>query len=274
MVGNMAIRRDVPIPYYYQLFQVLQREIQVGAWRANVAIPSEHELCQKFDVSRTVVRQALGELASKGLLYRIKGKGTFVAPAKLQERFVQRSSGFYHEMTNRGFSVRSSVLEQRRVDPPPIVRERLCLAEASSTIKIERLRYVDEEPMQLVTTYLPADLCPDVVTADLTTGSLYDLLRSRYGLLVASGTRILESVAAQRPVSTLLGVSNGAPLFRMESVSLMQDGQPLEYYVAWHRGDRTKLEIQTVVGPEMPGGRQSLIAAQAGAGPAGECGNV
>jgi GntR family transcriptional regulator len=114
---------------------------------------------------------------------------------------------------------------------------------------------VDEDPIQLVTTYLPAELCPDVAEADLTRGSLYDLLNDRYGLVVASGTRLLEAVAAQRPVSTLLGVKKGAPLFRMESVSYLQDGRPLEYYIAWHRGDRTKLEIQTVVGPDVPAGR-------------------
>ncbi len=248
MPVEVSIRRDVPIPYYYQLIQVLQSEIQAGSWPPNAAIPSEHELCRTFSVSRTVVRQALGELVTKGLLYRVKGKGTFVTPAKLKERFIQRSDGFYREMTGRGFSVRSSVLEQRVVEAPPNVRDHLRLAERSPTIKIERLRFVDDEPMQLVTTYIPCDLCPDLAAADLTAGSLYELLRTRYGLAVFSGVRVLEAVAAQRPISALLGVNKGAPLFRMESVSYLQDGRPLEYYVAWHRGDRSKFEIEVVAG--------------------------
>jgi GntR family transcriptional regulator len=248
MAVDVSIRRDVPIPYYYQLIQVLQSEIHAGSWPPNAAIPSEHELCRMFNVSRTVVRQALGELVAKGLLYRVKGKGTFVTPSKLKERFIQRSDGFYREMTSRGFTVRSSVLEQRIVEPPANVRDQLRLAQNSSTLKLERLRFVDEEPIQLVTTYIPSDLCPDLVTADLTTGSLYDMLRSRYGLAVASGVRVLEAVAAQRPVSTLLGLNKGAPLFKMESVSYLQDGRPLEYYVAWHRGDRSKFEIEVVSG--------------------------
>ena len=254
-VSDVTIRRDIPIPYYYQLIQVLQSAIQEGTWPVHAAIPSEHELCRQYSISRTVVRQALRELETKGLLYRVKGKGTFVAPTKLQERFVQRSSGFFHEMTSKGFTVRSSVLEQRVVPAPSAVSEYLHLAEGAATIKVERLRFVEEDPIQLVTTYLPAELCPDVAEADLTSGSLYDLLKERYGLVVASGTRLLEAVAAQRPVSTLLGVKKGAPLFRMESVSYLPDGRPLEYYVAWHRGDRTKLEIQTVVGPDMSADR-------------------
>ncbi len=250
MAVDVSIRRDVPIPYYYQLIQVLQGEIQAGSWPVNAAIPSEHELCRMFSVSRTVVRQALGELVTKGLLYRVKGKGTFVAPAKLNEAFIQRSDGFYREMTSRGFSVRSSVLEQRVVEPPPNVQDYLRLAGTSPTIKIERLRFVDEEPMQIATTYIPYDLCPDLVAADLTTGSLYELLRTRYGLAVASGRRVLEAVPAQRPISTLLGVSKGAPLFKMESISYLRDGEPLEYYVAWHRGDRSKFEIEMIVGAD------------------------
>lgn len=248
MAVDVSIRRDVPIPYYYQLIQVLQSEIHAGSWLPNAAIPSEHELCRMFNVSRTVVRQALGELVAKGLLYRVKGKGTFVTPSKLKEGFIQRSDGFYREMTSLGFSVRSSVLEQRIVEPPSNVRDQLRLAESGSTIKIQRLRFVDEEPLQLVTTYMPCELCPDLVTADLTTGSLYELLRTRYGLAVSSGVRVLEAVAAQRPVCTLLGVNKGAPLFKMESVSYLQDGRPLEYYVAWHRGDRCKFEIEVVAG--------------------------
>jgi GntR family transcriptional regulator len=244
------IRRDLPIPFYYQLIQLLAKEIEGGSWSAGSLIPSEHDLCAAYGVSRTVVRQALAELANMGLLYRVKGKGTFVAQRKLQEKFIQRAEGFYDEMTSRGFDVRSSVREQRVVDPPVHVRESLLLPEGGRTIKLDRLRFVNDEPIQFVTTYLPLELCPDVVTADLSTGSLYALLRDRYGLSVASGLRTLEAVAAQRPIAVLLEVPKGAPLFRVESTSYLADGRPFEYYEGWHRGDRSKFEIQTVVSGE------------------------
>ena len=120
-VVDRAIRRDVPIPYYYQLMQLLSEEIQSGSRPADALIPSEHELCALYGVSRTVVRQALGELVADGLLYRVKGKGTYVTRRKLEEKFIQRSDGFYREMTNRGFAVSSTVLDQRRMAPPPHV---------------------------------------------------------------------------------------------------------------------------------------------------------
>lgn len=247
MATDTTIRRDVPIPYYFQLMQLLQSQVESGVWVVDAPIPSENELCAAYKVSRTVVRQALGELAAKGVLYRVKGKGTFVAPRKLQEKFIQRADGFYHDMTSRGFTVTSSVTEQCTVDPSPNIRQALALPERALTIKIDRVRFVDGEPMQFVTTYIPYDLCPDLLTSDLSSGSLYELLREHYGLAVASGTRYLEAVTARRPVTTLLGVSKGTPLFKMESISYLSDGRPLEYYEAWHRGDRSKFEIELVM---------------------------
>jgi GntR family transcriptional regulator len=223
-------------------------EIRRGSWPTSSAIPSEHELCATYAVSRTVVRQALGELVTKGLLYRVKGKGTFVAPRKLGEKFIQRSDGFYREMTSKGLSVRSVVRDQRVVVLPVELRDRLALLDGQEAVRIERLRFVDDAPMQLVTTYIPRHLCPGLESADLTAGSLYDLLRQRYGLVVASGSRTLEAVSAQRPISSLLQVPKGAALFRMESISYLSDGRPLEYYEAWHRGDRTKFEIEVASG--------------------------
>ena len=242
--SGSGIRRDIPIPYYYQLIQLLEDEIQAGTFSNEVPIPSEHDLCATYDVSRTVVRQALGDLASRGLLYRIKGKGTFVAPRKLDERFVQRADGFYHDMTSRGFTVTTSVLEQAVVVPAPHVRQELGLREQDRVIKIDRLRSVNGNVLLFVQTFVPYDLCPTLVDTDVSTGSLYSALREQAGLTVATGTRNVEAVLALPPLTTLLDVRKGAALLKIESISYLPDRQPLEYYEAWHRGDRSKIEIE------------------------------
>ena len=245
-ITDSRIRRDVPIPYYYQLMQLLQEEIEGGTWSTRDPIPSEHELCDLYGVSRTVVRQALGALVANGLLYRVKGKGTFVAPHKLEEKFIQRSDGFFREMTSRGLSVTSAVLVQEVTLPPPHVRHQLQLRDGEQTVRIDRLRSVEGQVLLFVQTYIPYELCPDLLTADLATGSLYALLRERHGLSVASGKRTVEAVLAHPPISTLLEVRKGAPLLKIESVSYLADGRPLEYYEAWHRADRSKFEIEMV----------------------------
>lgn len=247
-VTDRAIRRDLPIPYYFQLLELLRERILSGALAADSPIPSEHELCATYSLSRTVVRQALGELVADGLLYRVKGKGTYVAPRKLEEKFIQRSDGFYREMTRRGYTVTTAVLEQRILPAPAHIRQQLQLGDGARTIKVDRLRSVDGQVLLYVQTYISHDLCPGLIDADLANGSLYAVLRERYGLAVASGRRTVEAVPASRPLTTLLSVARGAPLLKIESVSFLPDGRPLEYYEAWHRADRSKFEIEVVAG--------------------------
>jgi DNA-binding GntR family transcriptional regulator len=242
-----TIHRDVPIPYYYQLIQLLREDILSGALAADTMIPSEHNLCASYGVSRTVVRQALGELVAEGLLYRVKGKGTFVARRKLEEKFIQRSDGFFREMTSRGYKVESRVLEQAAVIPPPHVRNALRLKAGERTIKIDRLRSVDGEILLFVETYIPEHLCPALVDVDLSNCSLYGVLRDRYNLVVASGRRTVEAVGAHAALARLLHIEKGAPLLKVESISYLADATPLEYYEAWHRGRRSKFEIEVVI---------------------------
>ena len=74
-----AIDRDVPIPLYYQIKQLIKERISNGALKPGDKLPAEDELCEVFAVSRTPVRQALTELVHEGLLIRIHGRGTFIA---------------------------------------------------------------------------------------------------------------------------------------------------------------------------------------------------
>jgi len=222
-------------------------------------MPSEHELCATYSVSRTVVRQALGELAAHGFVYRVKGKGTFVAPHKVEEHFVQRTDGFYHDMTSRGHTVTTRVLEQTVVLPAPYVRRCLQLGDFEQTLKIDRLRSVDGIVLIFVQTYLPLKLCPAILEVDLTQRSLYAALQELYGLRVASGTRTMEAVSARSSAAHLLDVQKGVPLLKIESISYLEDGQPIEYYEAWHRGDRSKIEIEIAPGM-VENGRTSSLA--------------
>ena len=75
---TVRINREVPIPYYYQLEGLLRQQISTGRWRGDEQTPSEKQLCELYSVSRTTVRLAIGHLVTEGLLYHIKGKGTFV----------------------------------------------------------------------------------------------------------------------------------------------------------------------------------------------------
>ena len=250
-VGGVIDRRS-PVPYYHQLKELLREEIESGRWPAGMQIPSEPELCRTLDVSRTVVRQALGALEHERLLRRRKGLGTFVAEPKIRGRLVQSLTGFHDDMLAQGRVPRTIVLGQDRVRANRKVAEQLGVGIGTLVVAIERVRSVDDEPIVLVITYLPADLVPGLEAIDLTDRSLYQTLAESFDLHIDRGRRSLESIAASDDVALRLEVEEGEPVLFLSSVTFLADGRAIEYYEAWHRGDRSVLEVELVRQPNEP----------------------
>jgi len=246
IADKVHINRQIPLPYYYQLEEILREEIESGKWLVDQKIPSEAELCEAFNVSRTVVRQAISELVAKGLLYRRKGKGTFVAKPKINESLIQNLTGFYEDMVARGLTPVTQVLAQKTSPASKKVAEKLGIPEGTPVIEIERLRSVNDQPIVLVTTYLPYELCTGLLQEDLTNQSLYHLLEYKYDLRIARGRRTIEAVAANEREAHLLQVKRNAPLVLLDSVSYLEDGRPIEYFHALHRGDRARFEVELI----------------------------
>lgn len=254
------IDRSSPVPFYFQLKKVLSEEISSGRWAPGERIPSEPHLCGHFDISRTTVRQALAELESEGLIRRDKGRGTFVAEPGSSSWLLQSSHGFFEEATRGGRQVTSRVLRAEVAPLPVWATDALGLPESSSGVSLERVRWVDDRVVMYVETHLPERLADVVLSADLEEGSLYETLEARLNLTVDSGRRLVEATTAQDELSNVLEVVPGAPLLFVESISYDPDGLPFECYRAWHRADRTKIEVQVLT---------HELAARAGIGPVG-----
>jgi GntR family transcriptional regulator len=230
-----------------QLKEALTEGIRSGRWKPGERLPSEPELCQSFDVSRTVVRQALQDLVYEGVVVREKGRGTFVAEAKISSTSLVHSLiGFHQDMAERGFEPYSKVLEQVMMPATPQVARYLHLEELNPVIKLERLRFIHEDPIVLVTSYLPYEICPLAVTADFTRQSLYAFLAETYAIALSRGRRRIEATVANEELAELFRIEPGAPLLRMESVTFSEHDRPIEYFVGFFRGDRSRFEVEVL----------------------------
>jgi len=241
-----TIDHSSPLPYYFQLKELLIEEIKKGRLKPGQQIPSEFKLCEQFKVSRTVVRQAISSLVQNGYLSRAKGRGTFVTKPKITENLFQNLTGSYEDMLARGIKLVTRVLEQTKWDADGEILKWLKLEQGEPVIKIKRLRFISSEPIALVTTYIPYKLCPPLLEENLTNQSLYNVLEEKYALRIAHGRRSLEAVSADKKTSALLGVKNGAPLMQLNSISYLEDGRPIEYFSALHRGDRSKFVVSLI----------------------------
>jgi GntR family transcriptional regulator len=249
MTTTVPIDRDSYVPFYVQVKESLRDLIESGGLGPGAQLPGEPELCRLFDVSRTVIRQALRDLELQGLIRREKGRGTFVAEPKVREALVQHLTGFHEDMTRMGRPPISRVLAQEVMPAGGKVAELLRLEPGEHVVYMNRLRFVDDEPLVLVATYLPATRCPGLESVDFTHRSLYAYLDSTYGLVIDRGRRVLEAVPAGVYEAGLLGVKRGAPLIQLESISFLADGAPIEYYHALHRGDRSRFEVELIKVP-------------------------
>lgn len=244
---GLRIDRRSPVPFYVQLKEALTKAIQAGEWKSGDRLPGELELCQVTGVSRTVVRQALQELGYEGVILREKGRGTFVAEPKISSTSLVHSlAGFHQDMAERGLEPHSQVLEQVMQPASPQVAGYLHLEPLAPVIKLERLRYIDQEPIVLVTSYLPYELCPLAANADFTQQSLYGFLDSSYQLTLSRGRRRIEAVVATEALAELFQIKVGSPLIRMESVSFERNDRPVEYFIGYFRGDRSRFEMEVV----------------------------
>lgn len=247
MKPKITIDFESPIPYYLQLIEVVRERIQQRDWLPGTQIPGEQDLCTRYGISRTVVRQALRELELEGIIHRRKGKGTFVAKPKISEGLVQKLTGFYQDMLERGLMPVTQVLKQEVIAASEKVARLLELDPGSQVIHLHRLRFVNDEPIQIVTSYLPYALCPLVATVDFTSTSLYEYLEQQYGFGLVHARRSIEAVAANETEARLLDIERGAPLLMLDSVSFTRAQKPIEYFHALHRGDRSRFDVDLVL---------------------------
>ncbi|NJD58457.1 MAG: GntR family transcriptional regulator [Anaerolineales bacterium] len=244
-LDSTRIKRDTPVPYHYQLSELLKQEIESGNWKVGEQIPVEEDLCEYFSLSRTTIRKSLDALVTLGLLRREQGCGTFVAEPKMIEGLVNRPIGFYDDMVERGFEVVTRVLELHRITPTLVVARELELDPDATVIEIRRVRYVQNLPVVIVNSYVPYELCPSLLEADLTHTGLYKYLRESAGYKTYRAKSFVEAVGANEAEAQLLSVKVGSPLLMIESTVYLEDGRPIDYYKSRHRGDRMRLLMES-----------------------------
>lgn len=241
--SSRRIRRDIPIPYYAQLTRILERDIAELRWQPGESLPSEAELCAEHGLSRTAVRQALAELATRGLVRKEKGRRTLVARSHVTNLVVQELRGFYEEVTERGALIQTTILQQRTVPAPPHLADDLEVPSGSELVLLERIRAVDGEAIVRVETYLPAPRFGSLVSMELSSVSLYAVLAADFGVQPSSGRRVIEAVAADAGLASHLDIPVSSPVLQLSAVNRDQDRVPFESFQAWYRGDETRFEL-------------------------------
>ncbi|MBH0130185.1 GntR family transcriptional regulator [Salinibacterium sp. NK8237] len=237
------IDRHSAVPMYDQLRLLILDSIDKHLLGPGDLLPGEHRLCEQYEISRTVVRQALALLEIEGVVERVKGKGTFVSRPKVAESLVHTLTGLYDEVARRGGHVHSDILRHEREAASADVARMLQINPGDIVVVLDRLRWVDGEPWSLTTTWMPEAVGSHTLDVDMSENSLYAVL-AEVDVVATTGTRSAESTIASAEQAQKLQINAGDPLLLLRSVSMDATGKPIEHFVAYHRGDRSRFEFQ------------------------------
>jgi len=145
------------VPMHTQIREIVRRRVLDGTYAPHSQMPSESQMMEAFSVSRITIRQALGDLQKEGLIFKVPGKGSFVAKPKAFQN-LSRLQGFGEAMGPSGYETFSQVLSMRRVPASDAVARRLQVALGDAVYEIQRLRYLNREPISVDQSYFPLSL--------------------------------------------------------------------------------------------------------------------
>lgn len=214
--------QDDLLPLYEQVRRKLLSEIKAGRLPEGSFLPPEFELCETYGVSRITLRRAVGELCAEGLLVRQQGRGTFVAPRKMQQTISL--SGFADVVEGQGHKAGHRVLEREDDVIAPPVALRL---DAVRLVRFVRLLEVDDRPMTLETLFVDADRFAATLGPVGAGKSFFASLRSAYAIEPAGAERLIDVGFANASEAEAIGVSSTEPVYRIEKLVLDSKGTPL-----------------------------------------------
>lgn len=221
------------IPRYLQIAEAIRREIRGEGER----IPSEHQLCALFNVSRPTIRQALDILVQEGLLYRHAGRGTFATPGPGGERKL-RMIGSLDDMIALGEETWFKLVARDVVPLPANIARALRLPPGSQAYRVIGVRHADTGPFQHVTAWVPPAIGQALSDEDLSKTSLIGAIERHLGVPIKVLEQVADAALAPRGVAELLQVRPRTPLLLFERTYFAASGEPVEHAITYQMGRR------------------------------------
>ncbi|MCA7951926.1 GntR family transcriptional regulator [Burkholderia seminalis] len=242
----MTASNVVPLsaaPLYVQIKDMLRARILDGTYAPHSRMPSEHELCAMFDVSRITVRQALGDLQKEGLLFKLHGKGTFVSKPKAFQN-VTSLQGFAEAMSSMGYEIVNQLRSLRTVKAGRHLATKLNVPEGAPLVEIHRVRLLNREPVSLEQTWVPEALGKRLAGADLATRDIFLVLENDCGIPLGHADVSIDAILADDEIVDALHVEDGSPVLRIERLTHDASGAPIDYEYLYFRGDAFQYRLR------------------------------
>lgn len=207
------------------------------------SLPSERELCEKFDVSRSTIRKAMDLLEADGKIIRMRGKGAFFTGNQADNCHKLHSGiGFYNDELNQGKITKSKVLLQNVEHASAQIADKLKITLDDDVFHLLRLRFIDDQAVSLTESYIPLFISIDLIKIDFTDKSLYNIFKEN-GLELSVEYQAIEVRPANAYQAMHLEIDAGDPLMILFALAHDSDDRIVEYSTTKVSAYKTRFEF-------------------------------
>ncbi len=230
------------VPLYRQLANIVQAMGRDGV--ADDMAFTEHELCERFGVSRTTVRQALQQLAAEGLVVRLQGKGTTLVPPQARDARSLWVFGAIEDMLAYGHETTYTLTEQGPAAPRADVSESLQVQAEAPMYRFVGIRSMGGVPFVLIETWLPYQIGVQILPHLQGNSPITALIEDRLGIHVAQVEQAFSSVPTPLMVARHIGLHRGKPALLIRRIYFDVGGVPVGLSINYCNPERFQYRVR------------------------------
>ena len=242
---NLVLDHHSFVPFYAQIVDHVRTLVTSNKLREGQVFCSEGDLASVLGISKMPVRQAFQKLRSEGLLVIAKGKRPVIGSGRVPWNF-QQLRGFSEEMRRRGLVPSAQLLSLNLQGPELEVAQALKLRPGEQVYSVRRLRFVNTEPVAVVTSFLPARIFSGIEKQDLEKRSLYEIFERTYNRKVQWAEEVIGAITANPDDARVLQAEEGNPLLLIKETTYDAQNIPIEYSISLLRGDRYTASVISI----------------------------
>ena len=240
----MEINKSNDIPLYIQLKNLILTKIKSNEYPSNLPIPSERQLADELSISRMTVRQAYRLLETEGLLYRVKGKGTYASMPVFEQKNIMSFTTF---VKDKGFTPITKILVYESSYGGEYLKNIFSPAGSTEFYHIKRLRLADDVPLAIEDVYIPSIMCPGAKSSDFL-GSLHEYLLAKHDRRIVKADSTITAVLPDGEQKALFQLNKTIPLLSVTSLNYDQRGSKIYYESSFYRSDEFKYSFSLNLG--------------------------
>lgn len=204
------------IPMYARIQHYIKHQIESGSWEENAMIPTEHELMERFGVSRITVTTALKGLVAEGIIYRVQGKGSFVSPRSSVPGIFDLANTFSVANSLESMQVPGEhrCYDFSLIHPDEEVSEVLNLKSDQKAYRVSRVKYVQDKPLVAEHLYYPEAYCSSLPVSVLKDEHISAVLKES-NIDVGKSVSFIEPVLCSKEMAGVLDLKEGSPVIRV-----------------------------------------------------------